>query len=49
MTDGKIVRGAPPQATWTGDKESMIEQQIESTRKAADGYETPVGETVSTS
>lgn len=32
----RIVRGALVQATWTGDKESMIEKHIEYARKAAD-------------
>ncbi|MCC6906088.1 MAG: acyltransferase [Anaerolineae bacterium] len=31
----RIVRGALVQATWTGDKESMIQKHIEYTRKAA--------------
>lgn len=30
-----VVRGALLQATWTGDKESMIEKHVEYTRKAA--------------
>jgi len=32
----RIVRGALIQATWTGDKESMIEKHVEYARKAAD-------------
>lgn len=32
----RIVRGALIQATWTGNKESMIEKHIEYARKAAD-------------
>jgi len=31
-----IIRGALLQASWTGDKESMIQKHIEYTRKAAD-------------
>ncbi|MDE2748809.1 MAG: acyltransferase [Chloroflexota bacterium] len=36
MSDGHIVRAALLQATWTGDKESMIEKHIAYTRQAAD-------------
>ena len=36
MTGKRIVRGALLQATWTGDKQSMIEKHIDYTRKAAD-------------
>ncbi len=32
----RIVRGALVQATWTGDKESMIQKHVEYARKAAD-------------
>ncbi len=32
----RIVRGALVQATWTGDKDSMIEKHIDYARKAAD-------------
>ncbi|MCA9904697.1 MAG: acyltransferase [Anaerolineae bacterium] len=32
----RVVRGALLQATWTGEKESMIEKHIEYARKAAD-------------
>ena len=35
MSD-RIVRAALLQATWTGDKESMIEKHIDYTQKAAD-------------
>lgn len=36
MSDRRMVRGALIQATWTGDKESMIAKHIEYARKAAD-------------
>ena len=36
MTDSRIVRAALLQASWTGDKESMIEKHIDYTRQAAD-------------
>ena len=36
MTDQRIVRAALLQASWTGDKDSMIEKHIEYTHKAAD-------------
>lgn len=36
MSDRRIVRAALLQATWTGDKESMIEKHIDYTKKAAD-------------
>ena len=35
MSDRRIVRAALVQATWTGDKESMIEKHIDYARKAA--------------
>lgn len=35
MSERRIVRAALVQATWTGDKESMIEKHIEHARKAA--------------
>ena len=36
MSDRRMVRGALIQATWTGDKESMIAKHVEYARKAAD-------------
>ena len=36
MSDSRIVRAALLQASWTGDKESMIEKHIDYTRQAAD-------------
>ena len=32
MSDKRVVRAALLQASWTGDKESMIEKHIEFTR-----------------
>ena len=36
MTERRIVRAALLQASWTGDKDSMIEKHIDYTRQAAD-------------
>ena len=36
MTDSRIVRAALLQASWTGDKESMIDKHIEFTHRAAE-------------
>ena len=36
MSDSRIVRAALLQATWTGDKQSMIDKHIRYTRQAAD-------------
>jgi len=36
MTDNRIVRAALLQASWTGDKESMLDKHIEYTRHDSD-------------
>lgn len=36
MSDRRIVRGALVQATWTGDKDSMIQKHVDYAKKAAD-------------